>query len=146
MWQQLPLAVVLYMMGGAPWVVWGVLVRVAVGVHSHWFVGYLCHTHGSQDWLVDDGAVQARNVAWAAIPSFGECWHNNHHAFPASARHGVYSGQLDLGFQLLRLLESLGLASNIKTPDTLPVRKGITAISEQARETLRIQHARQLAT
>ncbi|MEZ5690752.1 MAG: hypothetical protein R3D71_03700 [Rickettsiales bacterium] len=77
----------------------------------HWFVGYLCHTHGTQDWLVNDGAVQARNVVWAAIPSMGECWHNNHHAFPASAKHGVYPGQLDIGYHYVRLLERIGLAS-----------------------------------
>ncbi|MES2985267.1 MAG: acyl-CoA desaturase [Pseudomonadota bacterium] len=142
MWHQLPLAIIFYAVGGWPWVMWGVVARVAAGVHMHWFVGYLCHTHGSQDWLVDDGAVQARNVHWAAIPSMGECWHNNHHAFPASARHGVYPGQIDIGYQFVRLLERLGLASNIQTPDKLPPRAGITPITERARGTLTIQQKR----
>ena len=141
MWHQLPLAVLFYAIGGWPWVMWGIVVRVAVGVHMHWFVGYLCHTHGSQDWLVDDGAVQARNVLWAAIPSMGECWHNNHHAFPASARHGVYPGQLDIGFHFIKFLERIGLASNIQTPEKLPPRAGITPITERAKETLARQQA-----
>ena len=140
--QQIPVAVALFLIGGVPWLVWGVVVRVAVGVHSHWVVGYLCHTRGPQDWIVDDGAIQAHNVPWAAIPSMGECWHNNHHAFPASACHGLYPGQLDLGFEFVRLLEKLGLAWNIKVPEALPVRPGITPITPQARQTLAVQAAR----
>ncbi|MGI9295146.1 MAG: hypothetical protein ACR2PS_14290, partial [Pseudomonadales bacterium] len=61
MLQQVPLAVILYLGGGTPWLVWGVLVRVMVGVHMHWLVGYFCHSVGPQDWIVDDGAVQAHN-------------------------------------------------------------------------------------
>lgn len=137
--QQLPLAAILFLAGGVPWLVWGVVVRVAVGVHSHWFVGYLCHTRGPQDWLVDDGAIQAHNVTWAAIPSMGECWHNNHHAFPASARHGLYPGQLDLGFWFVELLESFGLVWNVRVAERLPPRAGITPISERAHRTLALQ-------
>ncbi|MDE0348857.1 MAG: acyl-CoA desaturase [Gammaproteobacteria bacterium] len=136
---QVPVALLLFMIGGVPWVVWGVVVRVAVGVHSHWYVGYLCHTRGPQDWLVDDGAIQAHNVTWAAIPSMGECWHNNHHAFPASARHGLYPGQLDPGFRFVELLERIGLAWNVKVAERLPPRTGITAISPRARRTLALQ-------
>jgi stearoyl-CoA desaturase (delta-9 desaturase) len=129
MLQQLPVAIVLYATGGLPWVIWGVCVRVTVGVSMHWFVGYICHTHGPQSWLVNGGAVQAHNVPWAAIPSMGESWHNNHHAFPASARHGLYPGQLDLGFEFLKLLERIGLVWNIQTPDQLPQRVGIIPVS-----------------
>lgn len=139
MWHQLPLAILFYAVGGWPWVIWGVVVRVAVGVHMHWLVGYFCHTRGTQDWLVDDGAVQARNVIWAAIPSMGESWHNNHHAFPASARHGLYPGQIDLGFRFVQLLEFIGLAWNVKTADNLPPRSGITPITDRARATLEYQ-------
>jgi stearoyl-CoA desaturase (delta-9 desaturase) len=132
MLQQLPVALVLDAIGGVPWVVWGVCVRVTVGVSMHWFVGYICHTHGPQSWLVDEGAIQAHNVPWAAIPSMGESWHNNHHAFPASARHGLYPGQTDIGFGFIRLLERLGLAWDVQTPDNLPMRPGITAIASDA--------------
>ena len=130
MLQQLPIAIVLYAIGGLPWVIWGVCVRVTVGVSMHWFVGYICHTHGPQSWLVNGGAVQAHNVPWAAIPSMGESWHNNHHAFPASARHGLYPGQLDLGFELLRMLERIGLVWDIQTPDKLPQRVGIVPATD----------------
>jgi sn-1 stearoyl-lipid 9-desaturase len=126
MLQQLPLALALFALGGWPWVVWGVCVRVCVGVHMHWFVGYLCHTHGPQDWLVDDGAVQAHNVPWAALPSMGESWHNNHHAFPASARHGLYPGQSDIGFRFVQWLERIGLAWDVQVPQNLPPRPGIS--------------------
>lgn len=130
--QQLPIAVLLYAIGGLPWVVWGVGVRVCVGVSMHWFVGYLCHSRGPQDWLVDDGAVQAHNVAWAAIPSMGESWHNNHHAFPASARHGLYPGQIDIGFRFVQWLERLGLAWSVQVPQNLPERPGITRLTQDA--------------
>jgi len=140
MLQQLPVALALYLIGGLSWVVWGVCVRVTVGVSMHWFVGYLCHTHGPQSWLVDDGAVQAHNVPWAAIPSMGESWHNNHHAFPGSARHGLYAGQLDLGFLFVRSLERVGLAWDVQVPENLPRRPGITPIAPDAESVLRRRH------
>jgi fatty-acid desaturase len=144
MLQQVPLAALLFIAGGWPWVIWGICVRVTVGVSMHWFVGYLCHTHGPQSWIVDRGAVQAHNVPWAAIPSMGESWHNNHHAFPASARHGLYPGQLDLGFNFVKLLERVGLAWDIQTPEVLPPRTGITAIAPDARSAL--QPAREISS
>ena len=125
MLQQLPLALILYAIGGMPWVAWGIFARVTTGVTMHWFVGYICHSHGPQSWLVEGGAVQAHDVPWAAIPSMGESWHNNHHAFPASARHGLYPGQTDLGFGFVTLLERYGLAWDVQTPDRLPPRAGI---------------------
>jgi stearoyl-CoA desaturase (delta-9 desaturase) len=133
MLQQLPLALALYALGGWPFVVWGVCVRVTVGVTAHWAVGYLCHSAGPQNWLVDDGAVQAHDVPWAAVLSMGESWHNNHHAFPASARHGIMKGQLDLGFHFVQALERLGLAWDVQTPETLPRRSGITPLTDEAR-------------
>ncbi len=139
MLQQIPVALLLYWFGGLEWVVWGVLVRVAVGVSMHWLVGYFCHSTGPQNWLVNDGAVQAHDVPWAAILSMGESWHNNHHAFPASARHGLYKGQIDLGFQFLKFLERIGLVWELQEADRLPPRKGITPLTDQARLTLERQ-------
>ena len=136
MLQQAPLALLLYAVGGWPFVIWGICVRVTVGVTSHWLVGYICHTRGPQSFLVDDGAVQAHDVPWAAIVSMGESWHNNHHAFPASARHGILPGQLDLGFRFVQALERVGLAWNVQTPENLPRRAGITPLSDAARAVL----------
>ncbi|MCI3181882.1 hypothetical protein C5708_16680 [Caulobacter sp. CCUG 60055] len=120
--QQAPVALALYALGGWSWVVWGVCVRVAVSVNGHWLVGRLAHRQGPQSWLVDGAGVQAHDVPWAAIPTMGEAWHNNHHAFPGSARMGLYPGQFDPGFRFIQLLALLGLAWNIRTPATLPLR------------------------
>jgi stearoyl-CoA desaturase (delta-9 desaturase) len=62
----------------------------------------------------------------------GESWHSNHHAFPSSARHGLYPGQVDLGFRFIRILEALGLARNVKLPSNLPPRPGITPLTRRA--------------
>ena len=122
MLHQAPIAAALYLGGGWPWVIWGVCVRVSASVTGHWFVGHLAHRTGPQTWLVDGAGVQAHDVPWAAIPTMGEAWHNNHHAYPGSARMGLYPGQFDPGFWFIRLLETLGLAWGIRTPDTLPPR------------------------
>ena len=126
MLQQLPIAVVLYLIGGWPFVVWGVCCRVSASVVGHWFVGHLAHRRGPQSWLVRGAGVQAHDVPWAGIPTMGEAWHNNHHAYPGSARIGLYPGQADWGFRLIQLLERVGLAWNIRTPETLPPRSVLT--------------------
>ena len=132
MLHQLPVAAILYVFGGWSWVVWGVVVRVATCFTMHWYIAHVAHRRGPQDWHVDDAAVQGYNVGWLAIPTMGESWHSNHHAFPASARHGLYPGQIDLGYDFIRLLAWLGLASNIRTPGNLPARTGLTPVSKRA--------------
>ncbi|MDZ4363099.1 acyl-CoA desaturase [Brevundimonas sp.] len=122
MLQQLPIAAALYIMGGWDFVVWGVCVRVTASVAGHWFVGHLAHRRGPQTWLVDQAGVQAHDVPWAAIPTMGEAWHNNHHAFPGSAKIGLYPGQSDWGFRFIQLLERLGLAWNVRTAETMSAR------------------------
>lgn len=122
MLQQLPIALVLLSIGGWSWLIWGVCVRVAVSVTGHWYIGHLAHRTGPQTWLVCGAGVQAHDVPWAAIPTMGEAWHNNHHAFPGSARIGLYPGQHDWGFAFIRLLQRLGLACNVVLPNDLPER------------------------
>ena len=92
---------------------WGVFARVAACTTMHWFISYFAHTRGPQSWTVDDAGIQAHNVPLMAIPTMGESWHNNHHAFPGSARHGLYPGQIDLGYRFIQVLERLGLAWNV---------------------------------
>jgi len=123
MWQQLPIALLLYAVGGWVWVAWGVCARVFVSVSGHWFVGHLAHRRGPQSWLVVGAGLQAHDVPWAAIPTMGEAWHNNHHAFPGSARLGLYPGQSDWGYIFIRLLVRLGLARNVVLPEHLPSRQ-----------------------
>lgn len=132
MLHQIPVALALYWLGGWSWVVWGVVVRVAVCFTMHWYIAHVAHRRGPQDWFVDDAAVQGYNIGWLAIPTMGESWHSNHHAFPASARHGLYPGQIDPGFAFVKLLERLGLAWNIRTPENLPARSGLTPVSQRA--------------
>lgn len=117
--QQLPVAAVLFLIGGWAWVVWGVCVRITVSVTGHWFVGHLAHRRGPQSWLVRGAGVQAHDVPWAAVPTMGEAWHNNHHAYPGSARIGLEPGQSDWGYAVIRLLARIGLAWNIALPDRL---------------------------
>lgn len=128
MLQQVPIGLVLYALGGWPFVAWGVFVRVAACTTMHWFISYFAHTRGPQSWIVDGAGVQAHDVPIAAIPTMGESWHNNHHAFPGSARHGLYPGQSDPGYRFVQALEFLGLAWNVQTPDKLPPRPGITPV------------------
>jgi fatty-acid desaturase len=132
MLHQLPLAALLFWLGGMPWVVWGVFVRVAACVSMHWCISYFAHTGTSSDWHVDGAAIQATNVPLLAIPTMGEAWHENHHAFPASARHGLYPGQIDLGYRFVQVLGWLGLAWNINVPANLPPRTGITPLTGRA--------------
>lgn len=138
MLHQIPLGALLFAIGGMSWLVWGVFVRVATCTTMHWFVTRLAHTQGPQRWLVEGAGVQAHNVPLLAIPTMGEAWHNNHHAFPGSARHGLYAGQLDIGFGFIKLLETAGLVWNVQTPDTLPPRAGIsqTITMSEARPSL----------
>jgi stearoyl-CoA desaturase (delta-9 desaturase) len=78
--------------------------------------------------MVDGAGMMGHDVPSFAIPTMGESWHNNHHAFPASARHGLFPGQTDLGFRYIQLLEKLGLAWDIQTPQNLPRRKGLRSL------------------
>jgi stearoyl-CoA desaturase (delta-9 desaturase) len=132
MLHQLPIAIGLYLLGGWPFVVWGVVVRVAACTTMHWWISNVAHTKGPQDWIVDGAAIQAHNVPLMAIPTMGESWHSNHHAFPSSARHGLYPGQIDLGWNFVQLLETLGLAWNVKLPANLPPRPGISPVTARA--------------
>ena len=132
MLQQIPIALILFAIGGMPWLVWGVFVRVAACTTMHWAISYFAHTRGPSDWEVDGAVIQAHNVPLLAIPTMGESWHANHHAFPASARHGLYPGQIDLGWRFVQLLQWSGLASNVKTPRDLPARHNIRPLSDRA--------------
>ncbi|MEO1247634.1 MAG: acyl-CoA desaturase [Pseudomonadota bacterium] len=114
--QQAPLGLALYLIGGAPWVVWGVFGRVFISVAGHWTVTYLTHNPGPGRWLVADAGVQASNLTGFGFLTMGECWHNNHHAFPESARIGLYAGEFDPGWLVIRGLERVGLVWNVGRP------------------------------
>ena len=119
MLQQFPWALLFYLIGGWAWVFWGICSRVTVSVIGHWLIGYFAHNSGDRDWHVEGAAVQGFNIPFFAFLTMGESWHNNHHAFPGSAKLGLESNQIDPGWSVLLLLEKLGLVSDLVTPDAL---------------------------
>lgn len=92
---------------------WAGLVRVALVHHVTWSINSVCHVFGNRPFRTRDNSS---NVAWLAIPSFGESWHNLHHAEPTSARHGVLRGQVDISAGIIRTLERTGLAHDVRWP------------------------------
>jgi stearoyl-CoA desaturase (delta-9 desaturase) len=90
--------------------VWGGLVRIFLLHHATFSINSICHYFGRRRFETED---QSTNVPWLSLATFGESWHNNHHAFPTSAFHGLRSGELDLGGQFIRALERLGLAWDV---------------------------------
>ena len=93
---------------------WASLVRICLLHHVTWSINSVCHTFGSEDFEVRD---KSRNVAWLAIPSFGESWHNLHHSDPTCARHGALKGQIDLSARVIAWAERLGWAYDVRWPD-----------------------------
>ena len=117
--QQLVLGTVLFAFGGWPFVVWGVFVRTVFVYHTTWLVNSAAHLWGYQTYDTNEGS---RNNWWVALLSYGEGWHNNHHAYPSSARHGLRWWELDVTYLTIKLLEAVGLASNIRLPRGGPAR------------------------
>jgi fatty-acid desaturase len=126
--QQLPWAALFFALGGMPWLVWGIAVRVAASVTGHWLVGYFAHNRGPRSWHIEGAGVQGYNVPWCGLITMGEAWHNNHHAFPGSARLGLNAGESDPGWWVLMLLERLGLVWGVKTPEALPPRPNLVPL------------------
>lgn len=120
--QHIPWAILFYWWGGWAFVLWGVCARVTAGVFGHWIIGYLAHNHGDMEHVVIGAAVQGRNVRWTSLLTMGECWHNNHHAFPGSARLGLREGEWDPGWWVLSGLRRAGLVWDIRLPADLPPR------------------------
>jgi fatty-acid desaturase len=129
MLQHLPVAVLFYLWGGWAFVLWGCCARVVACVTGHWLIGYFAHNHGDMDYHVDGAAVQGRNLRWASLLTMGECWHNNHHAYPGSVRLGLAAGQWDPGWWTLCLLRRMNLAWDFKLPGDLPPRPELIALS-----------------
>jgi stearoyl-CoA desaturase (delta-9 desaturase) len=107
--QQLPWAVLFFAAGGMPWLVCGIAVRVAVSVTGHWLVGYFAHNRGPRSWHINGAGVQGYNIPGCGLITMGEAWHNNHHAFPGSARLGIKEGEWDPGWWVLMVLYHVGL-------------------------------------
>ena len=109
---------------GVTGLLWGGAVRMLVVHHVTYSINSLCHFFGRQRFATDD---ESRNLLWLAVPSFGEAWHNNHHAFPTSAAHGLRRFEVDPSALVIRGLEKLGLAWNVVRIS--PERQAIKAAS-----------------
>jgi stearoyl-CoA desaturase (delta-9 desaturase) len=96
--------------GGLEALLWGGAARIFLMHHATFSINSVCHFFGTRSYDTPD---ESRNVAWLAIPTWGEAWHNNHHAFPTSYRHGLERWQLDPSAAIIRTLEALGLAWDV---------------------------------
>jgi stearoyl-CoA desaturase (delta-9 desaturase) len=96
--------------GGLTGLLWGGAVRIVLLHHATYSINSLCHRFGRRRFATDD---ESRNLAWLAPLSFGEAWHNNHHAFPQSAAHGLRRWELDPSALVIRTLERLGLVWDV---------------------------------
>ena len=113
------------LLGAATGLLWGGLVRIFFVHHVTWSVNSVCHFLGSRRFEVDD---QSTNVFWLALPSLGESWHHNHHAFPRSAVHGLRRWELDPSALLIAAMERTGLAWNVIR--IAPERQAAKAVGE----------------
>ncbi len=118
----LALTAALYALGGWPYIVWGIFVRSVCVYHSTWFVNSASHVWGYRNYETTD---KSRNNWWVAALSFGEGWHNNHHAFQRSARHGFHWWEIDVTYMTIKVLWLFGLASDIH----LPVKKDTRGVT-----------------
>ncbi len=115
---------ILFAIGGLPYLLWGVFFRVVFGLHATWAVNSVTHLWGSKRFATKDLST---NNWFVAIFTFGEGWHNNHHAHPVSVRHGIAWYEVDLNWYGIWLLQKLGLARHVYkvSLDNLPPRPAL---------------------
>ncbi len=143
---QLVLTVLLFAIGfaiggwqlGLSWIVWAIAFRTVAVFHITWFVNSAAHTWGYQNY--EETGEKSTNLWWVALLSFGEGWHNNHHALPRSAAHGLRWYEFDLTYWTIRALSLVGLAKQIVMPreDQMPKAVGTKAPKPEASETTAI--------
>lgn len=104
------LGVILLAIGGLPFLLWGVFLRTVVGLHSTWAVNSATHSWGSRRFRTRDDST---NSWWVALVTWGEGWHNNHHAHPSSSRHGLAWYEIDLNWYAIWAMQKFGLAWNV---------------------------------
>ena len=115
---QFLLGFLLFFWGGWSFVIWGIFVRIVFTWHCAWFVNSACHLWGYRNYETGEGS---RNNVWLALLTYGDGWHNNHHAYPTSAAHGLRWWELDLTYLTIRLFARLGLAEKVQLPNGNPM-------------------------
>jgi stearoyl-CoA desaturase (delta-9 desaturase) len=118
------LGLILLAIGGLPFLLWGIFLRTVIGLHATWAVNSATHIWGSRRFRTRDLST---NNWLVAIFTFGEGWHNNHHAHPTSARHGLAWYEVDLNWYGIRALQRLGLAWDIRKVDLHEIERGEVA-------------------
>ena len=108
---QVGLGLVLYAIGGWTYVFWGVFARLVIVYHCTWLVNSATHKYGYRTFETTDNST---NCWWVALTTYGEGWHNNHHAYQYSARHGMKWWELDITWMTIQVLQFLGLATKVK--------------------------------
>ena len=104
------LGIILLAIGGPAFVLWGIFLRTVVGLHATWLVNSATHSWGTRRFATRDLST---NSWWVALLTWGEGWHNNHHAHPVSARHGMRWYEIDTNWYGIWLLEKVGLARQV---------------------------------
>jgi stearoyl-CoA desaturase (delta-9 desaturase) len=118
------LGVILFAIGGLPFLMWGIFVRTVVGLHATWLVNSATHSWGKRRFATRDLST---NSWWVALLTFGEGWHNNHHAHPTAAQHGFTWYEIDMNWYGIWALKRLGLAWDIKRVKLADLENGLAA-------------------
>jgi fatty-acid desaturase len=127
-------AVTLYLLGGMPFLVWGFFVSSVAVLHTTWLVNSATHVWGYRSHKTRDDST---NLWWVALLTYGEGWHNNHHAYQTSARHGLRWWEIDMTYIGIRVMSLLGLAHSVKLP-----RPAATTPEERVKHSVRVKTAR----
>ncbi len=126
---QVIFGVILYAIGGWPFVLWGVFARTVFAWHATWFVNSAAHVWGYRRFETTD---DSRNTWWVALIAHGEGWHNNHHAHPSSARHGLAWYEIDVNWYGLWVLKQLGLITDVRVAKLPAKKKTPVVVQEEA--------------
>ncbi len=107
--------VLFYLWGGLPYLLWIGFTRTTLMMHFTWSVNSIAHRFGYRNYDTNDSST---NSFWVALFSFGEGWHNNHHKYPSSARHGLKPSEIDITWLWIKFLSATGLAWNVRLPES----------------------------
>lgn len=121
--------VVLFAIGGWTMVIWGIFLRTVVGWHATWLVNSATHLWGKRRFETRD---DSRNNGVIAAITFGEGWHNNHHAYPRSARHGLTWKEFDVNWIQIRVLEMLGIIKDVYAYDLSSEKEQVKVLKQAA--------------
>jgi fatty-acid desaturase len=125
---QIAFGLICFFAGGWKFLVWGMCVRLVFSYHTTWFVNSAAHTFGYRNFLTKD---RSTNCWWVALLTYGEGWHNNHHALPSSAKHGMRRFEIDFSYWTIWSLKIMGLARNVKVPSKKEFRNLMRQASEK---------------